>query len=121
MTANSNQFLPVIPDVDQWITRIEGIRLSRNLVGHMVCGWELGEYLSAFIVVIAVCGEFVGEFTDSFTAGDEAKKRRLRKLSTLVLVAALAVELLCLVRSVAGLPPQEHFLTFAPNASLLRP
>ncbi len=35
MRANSNLFLPVIPDVDQWITNIEGVRLPRNVVGHM--------------------------------------------------------------------------------------
>lgn len=33
--ANSNLFLPVIPDVDQWMARIEQIRLPRNVVAHM--------------------------------------------------------------------------------------
>lgn len=33
--ANSHQFLPVIPDIDQWIARIEQVRLPRNIVGHM--------------------------------------------------------------------------------------
>jgi len=33
--ANSHLFLPAIPDVDQWIVRIEQIRLPRNIVGHM--------------------------------------------------------------------------------------
>ena len=32
---HSNQFRPVIPDVDRWISRLESIRLPRNLVGHM--------------------------------------------------------------------------------------
>jgi hypothetical protein len=32
---HSNQFRPLIPDVDRWVARLEGIRLSRNLVGHM--------------------------------------------------------------------------------------
>src|SRR6202035_3825101 len=32
---HSHHFRPVIPDVDRWITRLEGIRLPRNLVGHM--------------------------------------------------------------------------------------
>jgi hypothetical protein len=32
---HSNKFRPVIPDVDRWIARLEGIRLPRNLVGHM--------------------------------------------------------------------------------------
>jgi hypothetical protein len=31
----SNQLRYVIPDVDRWIARLEGIRLPRNLVGHM--------------------------------------------------------------------------------------
>jgi hypothetical protein len=33
--ANSNLFLPIIPDIDQWMARIEQIRLPRNIVGHM--------------------------------------------------------------------------------------
>lgn len=32
---NSHLFLPIIPDIDQWILRIERIRLPRNIVGHM--------------------------------------------------------------------------------------
>jgi len=33
--ANSHLFLPIIPDVDQWMARIEQIRLPRNVVAHM--------------------------------------------------------------------------------------
>ncbi len=33
--ANSNLLLPVVPDIDTWIVRIEEVRLPRNLVGHM--------------------------------------------------------------------------------------
>jgi len=33
--ANRNLFVPLIPDVDQWIARIEQIRLPRNIIGHM--------------------------------------------------------------------------------------
>jgi hypothetical protein len=33
--ANSNLFQPVVPDIDQWIARIEQLRLPRNIVGHM--------------------------------------------------------------------------------------
>ena len=33
--ANSQLFLPIISDIDQWIARIEQIRLPRNIVGHM--------------------------------------------------------------------------------------
>jgi hypothetical protein len=28
-------FLPIIPDIDNWITRIEQIGFSRNIVAHM--------------------------------------------------------------------------------------
>lgn len=35
MRANSNLFLPVIPTIDQWIARLEQIRLPRNIVAHM--------------------------------------------------------------------------------------
>jgi len=33
--ANSNLLLPVVPDIDNWMLRIEEIRLPRNIVGHM--------------------------------------------------------------------------------------
>jgi len=33
--ANSNLFLPIIPDIDQWMARIEQIRVPRNVVAHM--------------------------------------------------------------------------------------
>jgi hypothetical protein len=33
--ANSHLFLPAIPDIDQWMARIEQIRTPRNVVGHM--------------------------------------------------------------------------------------
>jgi hypothetical protein len=32
---NSHLFVPAIPDIDQWISRLELIRLPRNIVGHM--------------------------------------------------------------------------------------
>jgi hypothetical protein len=35
LRSNSHLFLPIIPDVDQWIARIEQIRLPRNIVCHM--------------------------------------------------------------------------------------
>ena len=35
MRANSNLFAPVVPDVHQWIARIEQVRLPRNIVAHM--------------------------------------------------------------------------------------
>lgn len=33
--ANSHLFSPVIQDIDQWIVKIESIRLPRNVVAHM--------------------------------------------------------------------------------------
>ncbi len=33
--ANSNLFLPLIPEIDQWVARIEQVRLPRNVVAHM--------------------------------------------------------------------------------------
>ena len=33
--ANSHLFRPIIDDVDEWIAKIEQIRLPRNVVGHM--------------------------------------------------------------------------------------
>ncbi len=33
--ANANLFRPIIPDIDNWIAKIETVRLPRNIVGHM--------------------------------------------------------------------------------------
>ena len=35
LRANSHLFLPVIPEIDQWLVTLERVRPSRNLVGHM--------------------------------------------------------------------------------------
>jgi len=35
LAAHSNLFVTLIPDVHQWIARIEQMRLPRNVVGHM--------------------------------------------------------------------------------------
>jgi hypothetical protein len=35
ITANSHLFAPHIPELDQWIVRLEQLRLPRNIVGHM--------------------------------------------------------------------------------------
>jgi len=35
IVANSHLFEPIIPDIDQWVARIEQVRLPRNIVGHM--------------------------------------------------------------------------------------
>jgi hypothetical protein len=35
LRTNSHQFLPLIPDTNNWIATLEAIRVPRNLVGHM--------------------------------------------------------------------------------------
>lgn len=35
LTAHSHLFITLIPDIHQWIARIEQMRLPRNVVGHM--------------------------------------------------------------------------------------
>ncbi|MGH2683428.1 MAG: hypothetical protein ACRDIX_09385 [Actinomycetota bacterium] len=35
MRANANLFVKVIPDIDQWIARLELVRVPRNVAGHM--------------------------------------------------------------------------------------
>jgi len=73
--------------------------LSRSL-----SRWEVGEYFCAALVTVACAGEYVAEFTNWFTAGVKARKDALAKRSTLLLVASLALELICLVKtnSVSG-------------------
>jgi hypothetical protein len=66
-----------------------------NTLSH----WELAEYISCGLVAVACIGEFIGEFTDWFTGGAKEKKDRLAKFSTLLLIASLAFELVCLVRT----------------------
>jgi hypothetical protein len=34
LRPNSHLFVPVVPDVDRWLVRIERLRLPRNMVGH---------------------------------------------------------------------------------------
>jgi hypothetical protein len=61
--------------------------------------WELGEYVACGLVAVGCAGEYIGEFTNRLTGGDEERKHHLRKGSTLLLVSALALELLCLVQT----------------------
>jgi hypothetical protein len=35
LLANSHLFTPVVPDIDQWVARIEQVRLPRNISSHM--------------------------------------------------------------------------------------
>lgn len=34
MAENSHLFRPIVQDIDQWVTRIEQVRIPRNIVGH---------------------------------------------------------------------------------------
>jgi hypothetical protein len=61
--------------------------------------WEIAEYVFAGLVTVACAGEYVADFKDWFTGGDKAKKERLAKASTLLLIGALALELTCLVKT----------------------
>lgn len=61
--------------------------------------WEWAEYAFAALVTIGCFGEYVANFTDWFTDGSSERTKRLEKRSTLLLVAALALELICLVRT----------------------
>jgi hypothetical protein len=67
--------------------------------------WEIGEYICAGLVTIACAGEYVAEFKDWFTGGIKERKGRLAKRSTLLLIVALSLELICLVRtnSISGM------------------
>lgn len=61
--------------------------------------WEIAEYVSASLVAVGCIGEALAEFTNAFTGGVEARKERLRKCSTFLLIAALALEVVCLVQT----------------------
>ncbi len=60
---------------------------------------EIGEYICAGLVTIACAGEYVAEFKNWFTGGIRERKERLAKRSTLLLIVALSLELICLVRT----------------------
>jgi hypothetical protein len=76
------------------VTPLEVEALSKSL-GR----WEMAEYVFAGLVTIACAGEYIAEFTDWWSRGVEDRKIKLSKASTLLLVFALAFELLCLVRT----------------------
>ncbi len=66
--------------------------------------WERGEYFFSFVVAAACFGEYVADFRPQWyrtgdAKRDEKRKESISKRSTLVLVAALVFELLCLVKS----------------------
>jgi hypothetical protein len=59
--------------------------------------WEWGEYISEAFVVIACAGELVADLKVGWLT--EERKKHLQRRSTVLLVAALSVSLLCLVRT----------------------
>ena len=59
--------------------------------------WECGEYIAEIVVIIGCVGEYLAEFTDRLTGGIETRKRRLSRLSLLILIIGLAVELASLM------------------------
>jgi hypothetical protein len=61
--------------------------------------WEFFEYISCALVALACAGEYISEFTNWLTKGIKERKERLAKRSTLLLIASLAFELVCLVRT----------------------
>ena len=69
-----------------------------SLTSALAC-WEVAEYCFGLLVAVACLGEYAADFTDWFTHGMEEKKKRLAKISTLLLISALALELICLVKT----------------------
>jgi hypothetical protein len=61
--------------------------------------WEYVEYAACALVAIGCAGEYVAEFTNWCTSGIKESKDRLAKRSTLLLIASLALELVCLVKT----------------------
>ena len=61
--------------------------------------WEVAEYCFGGLVAVACLGEYAADFTKWFTRGVEERKKRLAKRSKLLLIASLALELICLVRT----------------------
>lgn len=66
--------------------------LSRSLAR-----WELAEYISEGLVIVACVGEFVADLKASWLT--EERKEHLQRRSTILLVAALSLSLICLVRT----------------------
>jgi hypothetical protein len=63
---------------------------------RLLSWWESAEYVAEAFVILGCVGEFIAEFTEIRTLG---WRRQLSKISLLVLIAALAIELGALVRT----------------------
>jgi len=68
MRANKNLFIKKIPDIDQWILRVEEIRLPRNIVAHMNCPSSID------IRIIDKLYTDISELVDKI--GDELNEKR---------------------------------------------
>ncbi len=66
--------------------------LSRSL-----SRWEWGEYISEVFVIIACAGELVADLAAAWLT--EERKKHLQRRSTILLVAALSISLICLDRT----------------------
>jgi hypothetical protein len=59
--------------------------------------WEWGEYISEGFVIIACVGELVADLGREYLS--KARRDRVERLSTILLVLALSASLICLVRT----------------------
>jgi len=66
---------------------------TRGSFSKALSRWELAEYFSCGLVAIGCAGEYVAEFTNWLTGGTKERKESLAKRSTLILIFALALEL----------------------------
>ena len=73
-------------------TASDVLSLSRSL--HR---WEIAEYVFEAFVVLACVGEMVADLGERWLG--ERRKRRVERLSTILLIVALSVSLICLVRT----------------------
>jgi hypothetical protein len=69
------------------------------IIARSLGRWEAAEYVCAALVTLGCVGEFIAEFTHWFTGEVKERKERLAKYSTLLLIFALAAELVCLVKT----------------------
>lgn len=66
-------------------------------VSHSLHCWEWAEYISEGFVILACAGELVADLGETWLG--EKRKKHLERRSTILLVAALSVSLICLVRT----------------------
>lgn len=67
--------------------------------GMSLGSWEIIEYAGTAVVIVAVIGEYIADFGVFGIPKNEYFNKQLAKLSTLVLIAGLAVEMTGLIRT----------------------